>query len=91
MYRCVYVTSVKKIINELTAATVSISNTFVQYLQAFAFPYLVWHSSKNGQNTHTVGKVGQKTYQCTNSEVNHMSLTIKAVHLSYLSALMVST
>lgn len=53
MYRCVYVTSVKKIINELTAATVSISNTFVQYLQAFAFPYLVWHSSKNGQNTHT--------------------------------------
>lgn len=29
----------------LTAATVSMSNTLVQYRQALAFPYLVWHSS----------------------------------------------
>lgn len=29
----------------LTAAIVSMSNTLVQYLHAFAFPYLVWHSS----------------------------------------------
>lgn len=29
----------------LTAATVSMSNTLVQYRQAFAFPYFVWHSS----------------------------------------------
>lgn len=29
----------------LTAAIVSMSKTLVQYLQAFAFPYLVWHSS----------------------------------------------
>lgn len=26
------------------------SNTFVQYLQAFAFPYFVWHSSESKQN-----------------------------------------
>ena len=29
----------------LTAAIVSMSKTLVQYLQAFAFPYFVWHSS----------------------------------------------
>lgn len=29
----------------LTAAIVSMSKTLVQYLHAFAFPYLVWHSS----------------------------------------------
>lgn len=32
-------------VSALTAAIVSMSKTLVQYLQAFAFPYLVWHSS----------------------------------------------
>lgn len=44
----------------LTAATVSMSNTLVQYRQALAFPYLVWHSSRerkknlNNENTMTM-------------------------------------
>lgn len=41
----------ERIMNELTAATVSMSNTLVQYRQAFAFPYFVWHSSKKQQKT----------------------------------------
>lgn len=36
---------------KLTAATVSMSNTLVQYRQAFALPYLVWHSSTREQST----------------------------------------
>lgn len=36
---------------KLTAATVSMSKTLVQYRQALALPYLVWHSSEGEQNT----------------------------------------
>ena len=38
----------------LTAATVNMSNTLVQYLQALAFPYLVWHSSASHERGHQV-------------------------------------
>lgn len=36
--------------SQLTAATVNMSNTLVQYRQAFALPYLVWHSSAREQS-----------------------------------------
>lgn len=82
--------AIEKPLNKLTAATVSMSNTFVQYRQAFAFPYLVWHSSKNKQNTYDRW-VKQKIRAQTHSETEACGPTIKPIHLSNLSAFMIST
>lgn len=81
---------------QLTAATVSMSKTLVQYRQAFAFPYLVWHSSKgnesrdkaNNQILNLQRTISSLLQACFNFL---QSLTIKAIDLSDLPALVIAT
>lgn len=76
----------------LTAATVNMSKTFVQYRQAFAFPYFVWHSSARqkcmGWLWTTEWRVGLLR---SNSDGSWFRFTVKAINLCNLSALVVST